>query len=338
MNSQVTILIVDDEEAIRRLLRYKLSAEGYQCHEAGNAEQALQQLRSRAVDLMILDVKMPGKSGIEVLPEIRSSYPDTAVIMATVITDASLAVQCMKQGAYDYFAKPFNLDEVSLGVGRALERIRLERENRDYQHNLEQKVEEQARHIRQSFFNAITALVYALEAKDPYTSGHSQRVTTMSLEMARRMALSGEDVENIRLAGLIHDIGKIGVREAVLGKKNTLTEPEFEHIRYHCQLGEHILMPIMGDYREILRIVRHHHERFDGTGYPDGLAGNDIPLGARILAIADSYDAMTSERPYRQSLSPGVALAEIERCAGTQFDPGLAALFLRLHADRVNSK
>jgi len=325
---QERILIVDDEEMVRRLLHQKLSGEGYQCEEAGTAEQALDKLRSNAVELVLLDIKMPGKSGVELLPEIKANYPDTAVIMATAITDTNIAIQCMKQGAYDYLTKPFNLDEVVLNVDRALEKRRLELENRDYQQHLEQKVEAQARKIRASFLSAITALAYALEAKDKYTSGHSQRVAETSVAIAKEMGLSQHSTERIRQAGLIHDIGKIGVREAVLNKPDRLTDEEFGHIKSHCEAGEHILTPIVED-EEILKVVRHHHEHYDGTGYPDGQKYEHIPLGARILAVADSYDAMTSERPYRKAMSDEAACAEIERGKGTQFDPEVADAFLK---------
>jgi len=329
IEKQATILIVDDEEVIRRLLHQKLSSEGYQCQEAGNADQALNKLKSNPMELVILDIKMPGKSGTELLPEIKVRYPDTAVIMATAITDTSTAIQCMKQGAYDYITKPFNLDEVVLSVDRALEKRRLELENRDYQQHLEQKVEAQARKIRASFLSAITALAYALEAKDKYTSGHSQRVAETSVAIAKELGLSQHSIERIRQAGLIHDIGKIGVRESVLNKPGRLTDEEFHHIKSHCETGEHILTPIVED-EEILKVVRHHHERYDGRGYPDGLKGEQIPLGARILAVADTYDAMTSERPYREAMSDETACDEIKRCKGTQFDPVVADAFLRV--------
>jgi len=327
-NKQETILIVDDEELIRKLLHQKLSDEGYHCERAGSAEQALDKLQDNSFELVILDIKMPGKSGIELLPEIKVNYPDIAVIMSTAITDTNVAIQCMKQGAYDYLNKPFSLDEVILSVARALEKRRLVIENRDYQQHLEQKVEAQASRIRASFLSAVTALVYALEAKDKYTSGHSERVAETSVAIARELGLPWDNVEKIRLAGLIHDIGKIGMRESILNKPAGLTEEEFQHVKYHPEIGERILNPIVDD-DEILMMVRNHHERYDGTGYPDRLSGKQMPLGARILAVADSYDAMTSERPYRKAMSVETACAEIERGKGTQFDPRVADAFLR---------
>ena len=325
---QESILIVDDEEAIRRLLHQKLSDEGYQCLEAVNAEQALEKLVSNAISLVILDVRMPGKSGIELLPEIKASYPSTVVIMATATTDTNIAIQCMKLGAYDYITKPFNLDEFTISIGRALEKRRLELENKEYQQHLEDKVAEQTGRIRASFLNAIRALAYALEAKDKYTSGHSQRVADISATIAKEVGLSGESVDRIVLAGLVHDIGKIGVTESILNKPERLTNDESRHVQKHPGIGERILAPIADD-EEILRLVRSHHERYNGSGYPDGLKDTQIPLGARILAIADAYEAMTSERPYRKAMNAKAASTEIERGKGTHFDPGVADAFLK---------
>jgi len=329
MNDQETVLIVDDEDAIRRLLHRKLSSEGFQCWEAGDAEQALSKLKNNTVDLVILDIKMPGKSGIELLPEIKASYPDTAVIMGTATTDINIAIHCMKHGAYDYITKPFNMDEVIISIGRALEKRRLELENKEYQQHLEDKVAEQAKKIRSSFLSAITALAYALEAKDKYTSGHSLRVADFSVAIAKEMGLLQESIEKIKLAGLVHDIGKIGVRESVLNKPGRLTDEELKHIQKHPEIGERILTPI-ANHEEILQLIRNHHERYDGTGYPDALKDTEIPLFARILAVSDAYEAMTSERPYRKAMSDKAAYSEIERCAGTQFDPEVINAFFKI--------
>ena len=328
IREKAKILIVDDEEVVRKILKQTLSGEGYECQEAGSANQALDELRNNTFKLVILDIKMPGKSGVQLLPEIRADYPDTMVIMATAITDTSTAIHCMRLGAYDYITKPFNLDEIVLSVERALEKRRLELENRDYQQHLEQKVEEQSRKIRDSFLNAVTSLAYALEAKDKYTSGHSQRVAEMSVAIARGLDLPQDSISKIELAGQVHDIGKIGVRESVLNKSVRLTDEEFKHIKCHCEIGERILTPIVED-EEILQMVRHHHARYNGSGYPDGLRGSQIPLGARILAVADAFDAMTSERPYRQAMSVETACAEIKHGKGTQFAPEVADVFLK---------
>ncbi|MFC1964879.1 HD domain-containing phosphohydrolase [Chloroflexota bacterium] len=324
---QEIILVIDDEDVVRKLLCYRLSYEGSQCQEAGSADQAAEELNNGPVDLVILDIEMPGKSGVELLPEIIANYPDTVVLMAATGKDIRAAIQCIRQGAYDYITKPFDLDSVALHVGIALEKRRLKLQNRDYQQHLEQKVATQAKKIRNSFLNSITALAYALEVRDKYTSGHSHRVSEISIVVANELGISQDRVDTIKLAGLIHDIGKIGVRESILNKPGKLTAEEYQQIKYHCEEGEHILIPIVED-DEILKMVRNHHERYDGNGYPDHLKGEQIPLGARILAVSDAYDAMTSLRPYRKLMSPEEASIEIEHCISSQFDPDIADAFL----------
>lgn len=328
MNQEpVRILVVDDEEPIRRLLRQKLTAAGYQCEEASDAEQATEKLQKTVFDLTVLDIKMPGKTGIELLPELGAAYPEMAIIMATATTDINIAIECMKQGAYDYITKPFHLEEVLFSVKRALEKRLLTLENNGYRHHLEEKVAEQTKKIRALYLSGISALVNALEAKDEYTSGHSQKVSEIALAIARAMGLPTETVDRVQLAGLVHDVGKIGVKELILNKPSHLTEEEFHQVQRHPETGEHILIPIAED-EEILKLVRGHHEHYDGTGYPDGLKGCQIPLGARILAVADAYEAMTSKRPYRAALNDEEAQYEIERCKGTQFDPAVVEAFL----------
>ncbi len=332
MERPENILIVDDEDTIRRFLDKKLSSEGYNCLMAANGEQALDVIQKNTVGLVILDIKMPGKSGIQLLPEIKAIYPEMQVLMATAVTDIDTAVNCMKHGAYDYITKPVNLDEMTFAVSRALDKRKLELKIKDYQHHLEDKVSEQAKKIRLSFLHAITALASALEAKDRYTAGHSQRVAKISAAIARAMGLPQETNEKLQLAGLVHDVGKIGVRESILNKPGHLTDDELHHIQMHPEVGQHILTPISVD-EEILKTVRGHHEHYDGTGYPDGLKQNEIPLGSRIIAVADAYEAMTSNRPYREALSDKAALIEIERGEGTQFDPEVVEVFLRSSRD-----
>ena len=327
---KVKVLVVDDEEHIRKLLQRVLEEAGYNVLMADSGQEALDKLvqsKNQGPQLILLDIKMPGKSGIELLSEIKTSYPDTAVVMVTATSDVNIAIRCMKEGAYDYVLKPFNPEEVVLTVNRALEKRSLELENKDYRQHLEDKVAEQAEKIRTAFFNAITALAYALEAKDKYTSGHSQKVADISVVVAKEMGLPQESIDKVRLAGLLHDIGKIGVMEAVLNKPSRLTDEEFQHVQKHSEIGEHILAPVADD-QEILRMVRNHHEHYDGTGYPDGLKGDRIPLGARILAVADAYAAMTSERPYRKATDITTAIGELERGCGTQFDVEAVAAFL----------
>jgi putative nucleotidyltransferase with HDIG domain len=320
------LLIVDDEAPIRKLLRQKLSGEGYQCEEADGAEKILNTLETSPIALVILDIKMPGKSGIELLPEIKSGYPDTAVIMATAVNDINVAIQCLKQGADDYICKPFNLEEVSLSVQRALGKRRLQFEIREYQQYLEEKIEEQTGEIRKLFLGAIEALVSALEAKDKYTGGHSRRVTEIALALGNELGLSAQDMEDLRWGSLLHDIGKIAVDQVIQNKPDRLTREEYEHIMTHAHVGAEIVRPVVSE--KITEMIEHHHDHYDGSGLHQVIAGDDIPLGARILAVADAFDAMISDRPYRSAMSITEIVEEIKRCAGTQFDPIVVAAFL----------
>ena len=322
-----TLLLVDDEDAVRRVLYLKLSREGYTCQEANNAEQALHVLETTPIALVILDIKMPGKSGMELLPEIKEGYPDTAVIMATAVNDVNIAVQCVKLGAGDYLCKPFNLDDVSLAVQRVLDNRRLQLELREYQQFLEEKVEEQMVEMRRLFLGAIEALVSALEAKDKYTGGHSRRVTEIALAIGKELGLSAQDMENLRWGSLLHDVGKIAIHEVIQNKPGRLTPEEYEHIMTHPQIGGRIVRPVVNG--KITEIIEHHHDHYDSSGLHQVVAGRDIPLGARVIAVADAFDAMTSDRPYRAAMSVAEAVAEIKRCADSQFDPVIVAAFLK---------
>jgi putative nucleotidyltransferase with HDIG domain len=325
-HQQETLLIVDDEAGIRRLLCQKLSGEGYQCKEASNSEQILNTLETDSIALVILDIKMPGRSGIELLPQIKSGYPDTSVIMATAVSEMNIAVQCLKQGADDYICKPFNLEELSLAVKRALEKRHLLLEIREYQQYLEERIEEQTGQLRKLFLSAIEALVSALEAKDEYTGGHSRRVTDIALAIGNELALSARDMENLRWGSLLHDIGKIAVDQAIQNKPGKLTREEYEHIMTHVRVGVEIVRPLVNE--QITQMIEHHHDHYNGGGLHQLIVGDDIPLGARILAIADAFDAMISDRPYRSAMSMTQIVEEIKRCAGIQFDPIVVAAFL----------
>lgn len=360
---KAAILIVDDEFSIRDILSQRLTEKGYKCIAASDGNSALRKLNAHEFDLALLDITMPGKSGTDVLREIQARYPDSAVIMITAITDVETAIELMKMGAYDYIIKPIDLTMLTTSIDRVLDKRRLILENRSYQLHLEEKVEEQTQKIRESFLNSIKSLAYALEAKDKYTSGHSQRVAEMAVAIALELGILEDRVEKIRFAGLVHDIGKIGVRESVLSKPGKLTDEEYRHIMSHPEIGERILSPVVED-GEILKIVRHHHENYDGTGYPDGLPAEEIPegsrilavaeaytnisnnltrkeklsQGARILAVADAYDAMTSDRPYRRAMSPQAACANLESGKGKQFDPAIVDAFVKVMSKTAEDK
>jgi putative two-component system response regulator len=330
MDKEEKILIVDDEEGIRRLLHHKLAKVGYTCEEAENAQRALGKMENNPAELVILDIKMPGKSGIELLPEMKAKYPETAVIMATAVTEAANAINCMKVGADDYICKPFNLEEVVVSVDKTLEKRRLELEIKEYQQHLQQKVEVQTVEIRRLFLGAIEALVFALEAKDKYTAGHSRRVTKIALAIAKELGLAKDEMEDLRWGSLLHDVGKIAVDQSIQNKPEKLTPVEYEHIMIHTQIGAGIVKPVVND--RVVAMIEHHHDRYDGAGLHQTVAGEDIPLGARIMAVADAFDAMTSHRPYRPAMPVEEALREIKRCVDTQFDPVVARAFLRISA------
>jgi response regulator RpfG family c-di-GMP phosphodiesterase len=322
-------LVVDDEPRLRQVLMHLMRNDGFRCLEAQDGEEALAVLARHTVTLVMSDLRMPKLDGIGLLREIRAQWPDAAVVMITAVADVEVAVSCLAMGAMDYLTKPFHLQEVRARVAQALEKRRLVLENRGYQQGLQEKIAIQAHRLEELFLASVQSLAEALEVKDPYTRGHSVRVSHYSVVIAREMGLDGELLRRIELGGHVHDIGKIGVREDVLNKPGKLTNEEYQHIMTHPMVGWRILAPLLGEMPEALNIVRSHHERFDGRGIPDGLKGHEIPLEARIAAAADSFDAMASDRPYRPGLSMEDALAEIQRCKGSQFDPDVVDALMR---------
>jgi putative two-component system response regulator len=325
-------VVADDEPRLRQVLVRLMTSDGFTCLEASDGVDALEKLETVPAALLLSDLRMPRMDGIELLRQSRALYPDLAVILITAVADVELALSCLANGAMDYLTKPFHLEEVLARVGQAMEKRRLILENRDYQTGLERLVAAQARRLEELFLGGVQALVQALEVKDQYTRGHSIRVSNYSSLLAREIGLQESMIRDIELGGQVHDIGKIGVREAVLNKDGPLTDEEYQHIMTHPVLGWQILSPLLGDTPVALSIVRSHHERFDGRGIPDKLVGTGIPLEARIAGVADAFDAMTSGRAYRRGrfMSPADAMAEISRCAGAQFDPELAAAFVKV--------
>jgi response regulator RpfG family c-di-GMP phosphodiesterase len=322
------VLVVDDEPRLRQVLVRLMERDGFACASAANGREALAALEADPVPLLLTDLTMPEMDGVALLRVVRERWPDTAVVMITGVAEVEVAVSCLAQGAMDYLSKPFHLDEVRARVRRALERRQLLLDRRSYQEMLETRVREQAVRLERLFLASLQSLADALEVKDEYTHGHSLRVSHFSGAIARRLGLPSSVVREVELGGHLHDIGKIGVRETVLNKPGPLTADEYEHIMTHPSVGWRLLEPLLGEMPRVLAVVRSHHERWDGRGLPDGLAGEAIPLGARIAAVADSFDAMTSDRPYRPGLSMDDALAEIVRCSGTQFDPRVVEAFV----------
>jgi response regulator RpfG family c-di-GMP phosphodiesterase len=321
-------LVVDDEPRLRQALVRLMQLDGFTCFECGSGDEALELLAREPVILVLTDMRMPRMDGATLLRAIRERYPDIAVIMITAVAEVEAAVECLGRGAMDYIGKPFVLEEVRARVAQALEKRRLLIENREHHQALEIRVRAQARRLEELFIASIQSLADALELKDPYTRGHSARVSHYSGLIARELGVDGDIARQIELGGHLHDIGKIGVREDVLNKPGKLTPDEYAHIMTHPVLGWRILLPLLSDAPVALNVVRSHHERIDGSGVPDGLAGDSIPREARIACVADAFDAMMSGRPYRMApLTPDQALTELSNHAGRQFDaPAVEAL------------
>lgn len=332
-----TILVVDDERSVRNILERYLSQMGYSCVTAESGSEALEKLQKYSCALALCDIKMPGMDGIELLKRIKEYDEDIAVVMVTAVGKRETAVEAMREGAYDYLIKPLHLEEVLISVQRALENRRLTLERKDYQQNLERKVRERTKELEQKhqelqrlFISAIESIVLVLQAKDEDTEDHSRRVSTYATTIARRLSLPDEEVENIRLAGVLHDIGKVGTSESILNKPGELTDEEGSQIRSHPLIAASILEPI-APLKGIIPYIRHVHEAYNGRGYPDGLKGEEIPLGARIITVADAFDAMTSPRPYRPAWDTDAVLAHLKEEAGKQFDPGVVEAFLEVY-------
>ena len=325
---------MDDDGTVRHALARAIQGHGLATLEAGSGVEALAILeREGEVPLCISDVHMAEMDGITFLREAINRYPDMAVIMLTGVADVSVAVECLQIGALDYLSKPVVMEEVRARVDKALEKRQLVLQNRFYQKNLEGRVRELDRRNKESLINGVQTLVHALEAKDAYTSGHSSRVARYAQKTAIHLGYIGELLQHIRLGAELHDIGKIGTREAILNKPGPLAPDEFEHIKEHSALGEKILAPFLSESPMVLRIVRSHHERMDGCGFPDGLAGDRIPREARIVAVVDAFDAMTTNRAYRPSRTPVEAFEELHGCAGTHFDPEVVNAFTAAFSD-----
>jgi cyclic di-GMP phosphodiesterase len=330
------ILVVDDEEAIREVVSTMLESKGYRCTAVQNGRVAQEQIKKLTPDLVLSDMIMPEMDGIKLLEWMRQYDPEVPVIMVTAIHDISTALEAIRRGAYDYILKPFEKDQLFLGVGRALQHRRLVIENRNYQRDLEQKVEERTAQLiakntelEQSYDDTLEALGSALDLKDAETEGHCQRVTAFCISIARAMPVPALYLPILARAAFLHDIGKMAIPDSILRKPGPLDDAEKNKMREHCEIGYHMLtrIPFLRDAAEI---VLAHQEFFDGSGYPRGLKGDQIPLGARIFTIADSLDAMISDRPYRRALPMSHAREEIRRCSGSQFDPRVVEVFMSI--------
>jgi putative nucleotidyltransferase with HDIG domain len=335
--AQSRILVVDDEEPVREIVTSMLVSAGHPCIQAKSGAEALAILQSgEQFELMLSDLMMSELDGIGLLERTKEKYPDMPVIMVTAVHDISVALAAIRNGAYDYLLKPFEREQLLAAVRRALENRRLKLENRAYQINLEALVAARTEQLRQamsdlerSYDITLEALGDALDLRDAETEGHSKRVTAYTIAIARSMGLGTDRIRVIARGAFLHDVGKMAIPDAILRKPGKLTDAEIATMREHCERGYQMLrkIPFLAEAAEI---VYAHQEWWDGSGYPRGLKGEEIPLGARIFAVADTLDAMRSDRPYRSAQPLAVVRQEIQRYSGQQFDPTVVKVFLAM--------
>jgi putative two-component system response regulator len=326
-DAPVTLLVVDDEEAIRSSIRKYLVLQGYEVATAATGEEALAVLGRQKVTGVLLDVNLPGINGVELVPKILEREPNMAVLMLTAVNDATSAALCMQRGALDYLIKPIDLSHLGRAIQIALQKRHTLLEGQQINQWLKEEVAlrvaekrlEQANQERISIAT-LEALVNALEAKDPYLRGHSARVADLSASVAAQLDCDDELIEAVRTGGRLHDIGKIGIREEILNKQGPLTDEEYEHVKQHVLVGSQILAPLV-HLKEVITFVRSHHERWDGFGYPDRLAGDSIPLGARVIGAVEIFDALTTSRPYQEKMPAETAVERMRDLVGTVLDP-----------------
>jgi putative nucleotidyltransferase with HDIG domain len=331
------ILVVDDEETIREIVCSMLTAAHFQTRQAANGIEALSILESGdEFDLVLSDLMMAEMDGITFLERAKERYPDMPIVMVTTVHDISVALQAIHNGAYDYLPKPFEREQLLNTVRRALENRRLKRENDAYRTNLEALVAARTQQwktaladLQKSYDITLEALGDALDLKDAETEFHSRRVTAYTIAIARKMGLTKEEIKTIAYGAFLHDFGKMAIPDEILRKPGKLTDEQTAVMREHCYLGYKIIsrIPFLAEASEI---VYAHQERYDGTGYPRGLKGEEIPLGARIFAVADTLDAMRSDRVYRKAQSMEAVRKEIEAWSGRQFDPRIVKVFLEM--------
>ena len=330
------ILVVDDEPHVRTMIGSTLERQGYDVQLASSGREGLDILERNAFDLVLTDIIMQDGNGITLLDRIHAQQPQLPVVMVTAIHDISVAIDSLRRGAYDYLLKPFERDHLIGTVERALRHRQVLEESHNYQQSLEQMVRartEMLRHamedLEHSYDVTLEALGDALDLKDSETEGHSKRVTAYTIALARAMGIPPADIKVIARGAFLHDVGKMAIPDEILRKPGMLTNDEQSVMREHCTRGYHMLrkIPFLAGAAEI---VFCHQEHFDGSGYPSGIRGHEIPVGARIFAVADTLDAITSDRPYRRARSFDAAREEILRCSGTQFDPTVVEVFLKI--------
>ncbi len=329
MNTTRKIMVVDDEKLLCRMLGRLLTKNGYGFIAANSVEEAKEHLEREEIDLVLCDVNMPGVSGIELASHIKTHYMDTAILMLTAIDDPGTAEDAIDAGVYGYMVKPVKPNEVIINVRNALRMRDLEIANRRYLQNLENMVQHRSGQLRKAMEGIIRAMSLTVESRDPYTSGHQHRVSGLAGAIAVRMGLPGDQVQGTRLAAMIHDLGKISVPAEILSKPSRLSNIEFSLIKVHPEVGYNILSAVEFPW-PIATIVKQHHERIDGSGYPLGLSKNEILVEARIISVADVVEAMVSHRPYRPALGIEKAIEEISNGSGRLYDPEMTKACLSL--------
>lgn len=325
------ILVVDDEEVIRTSLARFLRARGFDVTTADSGAAALRALEEERFVAMLSDIRMPEMTGLELVPQAHAVDPDLAIIMLTAVNDAPTATEALGMGAMDYLMKPVELGDLATALERALHKRALAIEQRKVERLIREEVAAQTEELRKErerlhsmVIETVQALVRAQEAKDPFLRGHSDRVADLAGSIASTLGLSDDEIDTIRMAARVMDVGKIGIRESVLNKPGALSAEEFEHVKSHVTMSVEIISAI-SPLHHALDAVRHHHEHFDGTGYPAGLSGEAISIGGRILSAADTYDALTSRRAWREPMSPPDAIAFLEERSGSLLDPKVFA-------------
>ena len=332
------ILVIDDNPEVLKLMKMLLSDE-FDLEMTTSAEKGLALLKEKNPDLVLCDVMMPGMDGHAFSRAVKSdeSLKHIPIILVTARTGAEMLAQGIQAGADDYISKPFDSVELKARIRSLLRFREVESELALVNRNLKMRTSDLVDQQRSLFLSTVKSLASAIDAKDEYTRHHSTRVTEFTLKIARKMSFSEKEIGDLELAALLHDVGKIAVPENILNKPGKLTDQEYALIKEHSARGESILSPVI-ELKDIARIVRAHHEHYDGTGYPDGLKGREIPLGARIMAVADAYDSITSERPYRKAASHRFAMKEIIRCSGVHFDPEVVEHFLEISGSLVREQ
>jgi putative nucleotidyltransferase with HDIG domain len=315
-----SVLVVDDDEAVRAIISRFLGSRGYKVDGVGSGPAALETLARSRFPLAVFDVEMPSMSGVELVRHALKADPDLAIVMLTGADDAATATEALSSGAFDYLTKPIDSAIFEQAIGKALHKRRLLIEQRRIERLIREEVDSKTAELNALSLNVAETLVKALEAKSPYLRGHAQRTSELAASIAEAMGLDAATVDQVRLAGRLHDVGKIGIRESVLDKPGKLTPEEIEHVRDHVRIGMEILSPL-AHLGPVLRFVADHHERWDGTGYLQAFRGEEISIGGRILAAVDAFDAITTRRSYQKAMSKEDAITYLGSHVGTLLDP-----------------